>query len=269
MPSSTTVPYNTWSPWYRFGQLFEYRGLVDETDKTKRRRKKVTWKGSAGFMHRDNGFRLRSFDYTSGSFSNMPLWVPLEDLPCPLSKGDLGVYWLKIKTDQGQYNYIGLSGSGQTAIFKRLVDHFTKIAGTFEHSAGFKDTENFKDFREDMEEFYRDADSPDFFEKRVEIAFVKVKSKKLTPKEINKIKNNITKEFESKFIELTPQIDDVIKSMAKQACKNKSRELTLEKVAKIEGMAIQAFQDKYDHPPELNFRDETIGLEGMKLLFDE
>ena len=219
MPSNTTVSYNTWSPWYPFGQLFEYRGLVDETDMTQRRKKEVTWKGSTGFMHRDNGFRLRSFDYTSGSFRNMPLWVPLEDLPCPLNNGDLGVYWLRINTDQGQYNYIGLCGSDQNSIFKRLVDHFTKIAGTFEHSSGFKDTGNFKDFRVKLKELDLDTDSSDFFEKRVEIAFVKVESRELTP----------------------------------------------QKVAKIEGMAIQAFKNKFGHFPELNSRNETIGLEGMPL----
>ena len=162
--------YNIWSPWYSFGEVFEYKGLIDETGATVRNIE-IEWKGSTGLLHRDNGFRLRSFNYTRGSFSNMPLEKP--DVPCPLNQGDLGVYWLKIEGSKGQYDYrydyIGLSGSKKTSVFKRLVDHFTKIAGTFGPSSGYGDTEKFMNFREEMVNLGIDTDSPDFFENNVKI----------------------------------------------------------------------------------------------------
>lgn len=211
--------YNVWSPWYPFGDVFEYRGLIDETGETNRTIE-VEWKGTTAFLHRDNGFRLRSLNYRTGSFSNMELENTLIDVPCPLNNGDIGVYWLKIETPLGSYDYIGLSGSEKTSIFKRLVDHFTKIAGTFEPSSGFGDTKNFKAFREEMEKLEDiDTDSPDFFKNNVKICFVKFKE--------------------------GSQVD--------------------EKVAKIEGMAIQAFKGRYKKFPKLNARDETIGLERMPL----
>lgn len=193
-----TLKYNIWSPWYTFGQLFEYRGLIDETGKTKRKIK-ATWKGSTARLHRDNGFRLRSFDYRSGSFSNLPLKLSLEEVPCPLIKGDLGVYWLRIKTEQGQYNYIGLSRAEKPSMFKGLIHQFTNIAGTAEHSSGYRDTEEFKVFREDMKKLDLDNDSSYFFGKYVEIAFIKVEDSKSVRDKIVKIRGEAMQEFKDKF----------------------------------------------------------------------
>lgn len=263
--------YNIWSPWFSFGEVFEYRGLIDETGETVRGIE-VEWKGSTGLLHRDNGFRLRSLDYATGSFSNMDLYQSLVDVPCPLNKGNIGVYWLRIDTPLGHYDYIGLSGSEKTSIFKRLVDHFTKIAGTFGPSTGFGDTKNFKTFREEMENLGIDTDSPDFFENNVKICFVKVEDTTKAPK----IKGMALEKFKKKYSDIPREEMDKlgIDTDSSGFCENNVKICFVEvkegsevnkKVAKIEGMAIQAFKDKYKIFPKLNARDETIGLERMPL----
>ncbi len=215
MPREETTPYNTWSPWYAFSQLFEYRGLIAKPGETLRRKTKVKWKGSIGFLHRDNGFRLRSFNYTRGSFSNIDLAPSLEALPCPLSRGDLGVYWLRIKTPQRRYNYIGCSHSKNTGIFTGLVHQFTNMAGTSEYSSGYSDTNKFKVFREGLGKFDTDTDLAEFLKENVEIAFIKVTEN---------------------------QISEIVK---------------------IREIKTQEFKEKFGYFPELNSRDEKIGLEGM------
>ena len=41
--------FDSWSRWHRFDEIFEYRGLIDETSET-RRNVNVVWKGKSGLL---------------------------------------------------------------------------------------------------------------------------------------------------------------------------------------------------------------------------
>ena len=86
-----------------------------------------------------------------------------------------------------------------------------------------KDTEKFKEMRDYLNK-QLDTSLPDFFNKNVKLAFVKVEKKGK----------------ETEFIQ---------------------------KIAKIEGMAMQAYKNRYKRFPKLNKTDETKGTEGMEKLF--
>lgn len=216
--------FDEWTGWIPFSELFEYHGLIAKEHQKTSRKVVASWKGEQGKLHRDNGFRLRSKEYSSGSFSDVPLEVDLKKLPCPLNEKDNGVYFIKVNhKGLQQWTYIGKNGGEQIFIYKRLIDHFTKIAGTFEFSTGYSDTKEFRKMREYFSDHKVDTSSPKFFAECVEIAFVKVKgAKKIT-----------------------------------------------EKVSKIEGMALQKYRDlSPDNSfPNLNSKDETIGMGGYENLF--
>ena len=70
----------------------------------------------------------------------------LKDLPCPLKIGDLGLYFIRIKKDKNQYDYIGKSWEKKKGIMDRLKGHFQKIAGTSKNG-NTGETVKFNDMR--------------------------------------------------------------------------------------------------------------------------
>ena len=162
----------SWSRFYCFSEVFEYYGVFDESGFSKREQKQVN--GVWGKPHSHNGFRLRSTLGGRLSFSNIPLKQPLVDLPCPLQDGDIGCYYIRVEIDENRWEYIGKSRETVHGISHRLVDHFIKIAGT--GAANFYGTTSrFYDMNEELKKIYRsDPSNPEFFEKHVKIAFVKV-----------------------------------------------------------------------------------------------
>jgi hypothetical protein len=171
--------FDIWTPWYDFGDIFEYWGLPDQTNTTKSK-EKVTTNGVTGFLHTDNGFRLRSKGKYA-SFQKIELKTPLSERHCPLMHSDIGVYWVKIELpNQERYDYIGQCAELKDGIRKRLTNHFSKmifIEGLNVRKYT-KATEKFKNFYEkvtkDLNIEIRDPEV-NFFDKYVQIRFVRVK----------------------------------------------------------------------------------------------
>lgn len=216
-----------WSDWIPFQHVFEYYGLVDDSDGKNSSRKSIEYLGKSGKLHQDDGFRLRS-NKAPASGSHVPLVSDLEEVPCPLTKGDIGCYWIKICVPgKLTLNYIGQCTERDWGISKRLTDHFRKLCAipdsselSWDDIRGVTPTKRFSDASWRIkEELGIDLTDPKtaFFEKYVELKLITVADSKTADKKIHR----------------------------------------------IEGMALAAFRSKYGEFPELNDRDETIGLEGL------
>lgn len=223
------MSYDRWTEWYRFSDIFEYRGLVTEASNSRKRREHL---GNEGFLANDDGFRLRSIIYRRPTFQE-PLIESLEEVPCPLNKGDVGVYWIKIKHKEFVFDYIGKCAEDKDGMRKRLTQHFRKICNVAGHpyqanmkgelrfttddERGFSVPQNFKAASEKIKECGLDPSDPNqrFWDHFCWIKFVKV----------NKTKKNFK-----------------------------------EKIHRIEGMALQRYKAEYEKFPDLNSTDETIGM---------
>lgn len=225
------MKFDEWSEWYNFGELFEYHGLIGKS-KSKKWKKHL---GVEGPLANDDGFRLRSKNYKSPVFQE-PLLKSLQQVPCPLDDGDVGVYWFQIKHDGFQYDYIGKCAEKYDGIRKRLTQHFRKICNVKDHpyqkdipaplrftkgdERGFSITKKYKKASDFIRDSGLDPSNPEeyFWDKYCRIKIVKVDpSKKTMP----------------------------------------------EKVHRIEGMALQSFFNKFGRFPSLNSSDETIGMKGF------
>ena len=164
-----------WSKWYSFSDVYEFYGIVERKGAWKA--KHVEWNHDRGPAHTDNGFRLRS--YAGGSFKNYLLMESLDKNPCPLTRGDIGVYWIKITFRRETWDYIGKCAELKWGIPKRLMDHFSKISGFGEIRDQFSTTENFQELRNYFKGKGVDPSDPGnhFFEKHVQMAFVFVTGK--------------------------------------------------------------------------------------------
>ena len=120
---------NGWSKWYKFSEIYEYYGPVNNFRKINRDRKIFSYNNIEGNLHEDDGFRLRSKE--KFSFEKIPLRVSLEKLPCPLKNTVVwGCYWLRIKPNNQtkiNYNYIGQSTDSKNGLRKRLTSHFREL----------------------------------------------------------------------------------------------------------------------------------------------
>ena len=61
------LKYGSWTDWIKFGDLYEYYGLINNDLKTNRR-SAIKWNGISGKALQDNGFRLRSKEYGNGTY---------------------------------------------------------------------------------------------------------------------------------------------------------------------------------------------------------
>ena len=163
-----------WSRFYDFNEVYEYYGVFDYSDK-KRKRSLKTINGITGHPHTDGGFRLIS-DVNSG-FANIKLKNQNNKKLCPLNRGDLGLYFLRIIIKNKQWDYIGKSREQKLGIMDRLKDHFNKIAGT-SYAINKEDTDNFSKLRNMfLNDLLIKTDEKVFFEKYVKLSFLKTFSK--------------------------------------------------------------------------------------------
>ena len=168
------VKYGSWTDWIKFEDLYEYYGLINK-DLKSNRGSTIEWNSKSGKPLQDNGFRLRSKEYGNGSFKSLPLKTSLNKKNCLLEESDVGVYCLKVTSDDRNFHYVGVSYSPKNAIHGRLIHHFIKIAGTCLHAGGrySEDSPKFKKMRE----YYRDigvnTSLPEFFKNSVNISFIK------------------------------------------------------------------------------------------------
>ena len=167
-----------WSKWYSFSDVYEFYGIIEQNGTW--RAKHVKWNNERGPAHTDNGFRLRS--YAGGSFKDYLLSESLDEKPCPLTKGDIGVYWIKVQFQGKTWDYIGKCGELKWGIPKRLMDHFSKIAGFEQVRKQLRNTANFEELRSYLAGKRVDPSHPGnhFFDKHVQMAFVFTSSKEKT-----------------------------------------------------------------------------------------
>lgn len=161
-----------WSRFYKFWEVYEYHGHFDSTGQSSR--KATEFQGSKGIPHSDGGFRLRSTRGGRLSFSQIQLKNSLEKTPCPLDKGDIGCYFVRIRVEESVWDYIGKSAELEKGISDRLREHMIKIAGTDEiHHVS--QTKNFSSLNSKLKvDFKIDPNTPEFFDNHLELAFVKV-----------------------------------------------------------------------------------------------
>ena len=180
-----------WSRWYNFNEVYDYQGPIDESNSSASTFK-VLWLGKKGPLHTDNGFRLRN--YNGGSFKHTHA-----EVSCPLSKKDVGVYWIKIQFKNRRWDYIGQCAEKKSwGIHKRLIDHFSKIAGFVGKSfRKHSDTKNFRDMKNYFKSINLDTTLPDFFDKNVKLSFVKVPHKKKLSEEVSKIEGMSLQNFKN------------------------------------------------------------------------
>ena len=219
-----------WSPWLDFSQLYEYYGLVDDTGGPNPSRKIISYLGKTGRPHQDDGFRLRS-NLKPSTGKQLDLATPLHEIPCPLSIGDLGCYWLRIEVpNKIVLDYIGQSAekkSGYWGITKRLTEHFRKLCCipdssnlSWDDIRGVTPTRRFSEASKKIKELgFGDIADPksEFFNKYIKIKLL-----------------------------IVPDTAHAAKT-----------------IHRIEGMAIAAYKQKYGMFPHLNERDETRGLDGF------
>ena len=161
-----------WSRFYKFWEVYEYHGHFDESGES--RRGKVLFDGSEGVPHSDGGFRLRATSEGRLSFSSRPLKTSLEMLPCPLERGDIGCYFVRVRVEDAVWDYIGKSAELDKGISDRLREHLIKIAGTtsIHHVSS---TKNFRSLNAELKtDLKLNPNTQEFFDQHVELAFIKV-----------------------------------------------------------------------------------------------
>lgn len=231
MKDDKKMKYDEWSRWFKFGEVFEYHGLIGPSNSQKVRKHLDV----EGPLANDDGFRLRSKEYQRPVFQDH-LLKSLQQVPCPLEHGDVGVYWFQIKHEDFRYDYIGKCAENQDGIRKRLTQHFRKICNVKDHpyqdsiadelrfterdERGFSVPEKFKKASDRIRDCGLDPSNPKerFWDKHCRIKFVKIDPTKATMPE---------------------------------------------KVHRIEGMALQLFFDRFGNFPSLNTSDETRGIKGF------
>jgi len=169
-----------WSRFYSFSEVYEYHGhFVGPYDE--KQRQPMKFEGKIDIPNSDGGFRLRSaLEGEKGgglSFSCKPLIEKLEKKPCPLRFGEIGCYFVRVKINGEQWDYIGKSAEKEKGIADRLREHLIKIAGTTSINY-LRSTKKFtalhKHIREDSKLKIDSGLNPDFFKEHVSMAFVKV-----------------------------------------------------------------------------------------------
>jgi len=218
----------TWTQWYSFKEIFEYYGFIDE--KNSGEGTDYSYLGKTGKRHEDDGFRLRS----KARFSSrlMPLEGPsLTDLLCPISDNPIvGCYFIRIQYDSRHYDYIGKSSDVNYGIRKRLTSHFRKLCNIPGKSSEIQ-------WRTGI----RGLKTTEQFEKISKQIETDLKLDISDPKSLF-FQNHVF----IKFIPINPL-----------------RRESILQIHRIEGMALQAYKNKYGHFPILNSRDETIGIENL------
>jgi hypothetical protein len=195
-----------WSSFYNFSEIYEYHGHFDSFGRSSRGLR--TFGGKEGRPHSDGGFRLRSALSRNLSFSSTPLKASLDTLPCPLSKGDIGCYFLRIKVGERNWDYIGKSAESKKGISDRLREHFIKIAGTASiHHVS--ETKNFSRLEKILRtEFSLDPNSSEFFDTYVQLAFIKIPRNSATATEqVSKIEGMVLARYFQKS-GIFPELND-------------------------------------------------------------
>ena len=229
---------NEWTPWLKFNELFEYHGVIQSDPGRARSKKLREHLGKKGTLHSDDGFRLRSHYAPNGSFPNETK-ILMDEVGCPLFRGMVGCYHIRISHKKKKWNYIGqCAEEKKDGMRKRITQHFRKLCNIPDHPYQLN-LKNKKDryTKDDARGMPRGE--------KTDIKF----------KELGKMfreKHNIDpSDPEERFWDLVEirfvHVDPKKKNFKK-------------KIEKIEGLAIIAFIFENECPPELNSKNELVGM---------
>jgi hypothetical protein len=227
---------NEWTPWLKFNELFEYHGVIQGDPGRARSKKLRQHLGKKGTLHSDDGFRLRSHYASNGSFPNETK-ILQDEVKCPLLKGMVGCYQIRISHQGVHRNYIGQCAELDDGMRKRITQHFRKLCNIPDHPYQLKLPKKDRYTKDDA----RGMPTGE----KTDIKF----------KELGKMyreKHNIDpSDPEGQFWDLVEirfvHVDPKKKNFKK-------------KIEKIEGLAIIAFIFENECPPELNSKNELVGM---------
>lgn len=238
--------HNEWTDWQKFSSLFEYHGLVwqegDPGNDSTTSHKVYEHLGKTGTLHTDDGFRLRSMSSKRTSFPDL-LTKSLEEESCLLKDKMVGCYHIRILIGEESWNYIGQCAEKTAGMRKRITTHFRKLCNIPEHP-------------------YQCKVKP---EKRV-VSIRGVSSGGNKDKKFKKTGKTFRKEYkldpsdpeggfweyvQIRFVHVDPSKSDYDK-----------------KIEKLEGLAIMALIFEKECLPELNSRNELIGMENFSKKLD-
>ena len=239
---------NEWTPWLKFNNLFEYHGLIwqkgDPGRDSTKDHKVFTHLGKTGTLHTDEGFRLRSHSYAGTSFPKETK-ILLDEVECPLEKGMVGCYHIRISYNKEKWNYIGQCSELQNGMRKRITQHFRKICNIPDHPYQIKLPKKDRYTKDDARGF-----------KGGEKTDTKFKELGKTFREKHKIDPSDPEErfwdlVKIRFVHVDPK-----------------RLYFKKKIEKIEGLAIMAFIFENKIPPELNSKNELVGMANFSTKVD-
>jgi len=252
---------NQWSKWYKFSDIFEYYGPINEDRQINKTKKIFSYDGKRGHLHEDDGFRLRSKE--KFSYRNIPLKVSLKDKPCPIDDSVIwGCYWLKIESNNPKldYNYIGQCTEKNDGLRKRLTSHFREICDLPSDPNG-------------KQIVVADMNPAEKTVQPIKVAggevMIDIKWENNDIRGINK-QRELFKDASQKIRDVWEgYISDPKESFFEKCVSlkfievDKEKKLAKKDVHRIEGMALAAYYNKFSYYPNLNSRDETKGLDGL------
>jgi hypothetical protein len=232
---------NEWTPWLKFNDLFEYHGLIwqkgDPGRDSTKNHKVLTHLGKTGTLHTDDGFRLRSH-YDAGASFPKETKILLDEVECPLLRGMVGCYHIKISHNKEEWNYIGQCSELTNGMRKRITQHFRKICNIPDHPYQIK-----------------------LSNKKVRYTQKDVRG--MSGGEDRDIKfKNLGKTFQDKYHIDPSDPEGQFWDLVKIRFVHVDREMKTfkKKIEKIEGLAIMAFIFENKRPPELNSKNEVLGM---------
>ena len=231
---------NEWTSWLKFNHLFEYHGLIwqkgDPGRDSTKNHKVLTHLGKTGTLHTDDGFRLRSHYASKASFPKETK-ISLDEVVCPLLRGMVGCYHIRISYNEEQWNYIGQCSELKDGMRKRITQHFRKICNIPDHSDQIRLSKKDRYTQKDARGMSGGEDRDIKFKNLGKIFLDKYHIDPSDPE------GEFWDLVEIRFV----HVDREMKTFKK-------------KIEKIEGLAIMAFIFENKHPPDLNSKNELLGM---------
>jgi len=193
------------------------------------------------------------------SMGRGPLIGPsLDEVPCPLQRGDIGCYMLRIDLrdnsgDGHKWDYIGLCAELRDGIRKRLTDHFRKLCDLPNALANVEKAWCMDAIKRNPERNKRpiswEHDDIRGTHQTENFAVISASIRGIFANDPGAIANPKSQFFE-KYVK--------IRLLRLEPGKRVSEE-----IEKAEGLALAAYRNKFGHFPKLNHQDEIQTLEGF------
>lgn len=235
---------NEWTPWLKFDELFEYHGVIQGDPGRGTCKKLRQHLGKKGKLHTDDGFRLRSHYAQNGSFPKETK-ISMDELKCPLLRGMVGCYHIRISYKKEERNYIGQCAELKDGMRKRLTQHFRKICNIPDHPYQLKLPKKDRYTKDDARGMPKGE--------KMDMKFKELG--KMFQEKHNIDPSNPEERFwdlvEIRFVHVDPK-----------------KKTFTKKIEKIEGVAIATFILENKCIPELNSANELVGMKNFSKKLD-